>query len=372
VTGRTFIIAEIGTSHNGDLAKADELIASAASSGADCAKFQAVYADEIIHPATGEVPLPGGPTSLYDRFQKLERPIEFYAELKERTQRYGLQFLCTPFGVRSARMLRSLSIAALKIASPELNHVPLLREVAKYGLPVYLSAGVSLLADIEEAMAELGSTPVTLLHCVTSYPAPPEDYNLRLLPVLSALFGVPIGVSDHTLDPIIIPVLAVSRGASVIEKHITLSRSSDGLDDPVALEPADFHRMTRAVRAAETGMAADGPERVVADIEKTYGVAVVRAVLGTGKKSLAPSELASYGRTNRSIHALRTLAAGKCLESADVAVLRTEKILTPGIHPRYLQKILGKRLTRDVEAGEGIGWVDLLVECEDVDAKNPR
>ncbi len=371
MTGSTFIIAEIGTSHGGDPVKADELIAAAAGSGADCAKFQAVYADEIIHPATGEVSLPGGSVRLYDRFKKLERPVEFYADLKERTEKYGIRFLCTPFGLRSARMLRSLGVAALKIASPELNHVPLLREVAQYGLSIYLSAGVSLLADIEEAIAELGSVPITLLHCVTSYPAPPEEYNLRVLPGLNRLFGVPVGVSDHTLDPVLVPVLALSQGASVIEKHITLSRESNGLDDPVALEPADFSRMTVAVRSAETSMAAAGPEKVVSEIEEVFGAAAVSAVLGTGIKSLAASELTNYGRTNRSLHAVTELGAGKCLEFADVAVLRTERVLTPGLHPRHLPEILGKRLTRDVGAGEGIGWADLLVECRDVDGKKP-
>ena len=176
---RAFIVAEIGTSHGGDLSKARELLAAAAASGADAAKFQCVYADEILHPACGAVQLPGGNISLYERFRSLERDADFYAQLKALTEDAGLVFVCSPFGIKSARVLRDIGTPAIKIASPELNHFPLLREVAAYDRSIILSSGVSTLGDIEKALAVLDEASgglrgggLTLLHCVTAYPAP--------------------------------------------------------------------------------------------------------------------------------------------------------------------------------------------------------
>lgn len=268
-------------------------------------------------------------------------------------------------------MLRSIGVTALKIASPELNHLPLLAEIAAYHLPVYLSSGVSTLGDIEEALRIVANIPATLLHCVTAYPAPPEDYNLRVIPALAALFGVSVGVSDHTLDPLLIPVLAVTQGAAAIEKHITLSRTADGLDDPVALEPADFARMVRAVRSAERELVAGKATDLLVELETAYGASTVREALGNGVKRLAPSEAANYGRTNRSIHALRSLSAGECIGANDVAVLRTEKVLSPGLHPRHLDQVIGSSLSRPVADGQGVNWGDLVGNCRDVDAKTP-
>ncbi|HRY55036.1 MAG TPA: N-acetylneuraminate synthase family protein, partial [Spirochaetia bacterium] len=236
--GRVLVIAEIGTGHGGDRSRAAELVAAAAEAGADCAKFQCVFAEEILHPETGTVPLPGGAIRLYDRFRRLEEPPSFYAEAKAEAERRGMLFLCTPFGIRSARLLRELGVGLMKVASPELNHLPLLAELAAYGLPTILSSGVSTLADIEAALGILrgrmdgragtggaGAPSLALLHCVTAYPAPAEDYNLRLLAGLSSVFGIPTGVSDHSLDPVLVPALSVAAGSSIVEKHICLSRS---------------------------------------------------------------------------------------------------------------------------------------------------
>ena len=239
------VVAELGTGHLGSMARARELVDAAAASGADCAKLQLVYADEILHPRSGAVDLPTGRVELYRQFRDLEQPVSFYAELKRYVESKGLLFLCSPFGLRSARELRTLGVAALKIASPELNHVPLLQEAAGYGLPLVLSSGVSTLGDIERALAITGRERVVLLHCITAYPAPEDEYNVSLLASLAAVFGVEVGLSDHSLDPVLVPVLAVLHGARVVEKHFTLSRAGAGLDDPIALEPAAFARMVR-------------------------------------------------------------------------------------------------------------------------------
>ncbi|MDR1575401.1 MAG: N-acetylneuraminate synthase family protein, partial [Treponema sp.] len=289
VDGRVFgprgpmIIAELGTSHNGGLDKAKEMAAAAAEAGADCVKTQMVFAAEILHPNTGDVPLPGGNIRLYDRFKALEAPPEFYRDLKEYVESLGILFLCTPFGLKSAGILRGLGPKMVKIASPELNFTALLREIAGWGLPVLLSSGVSTLADIDRALAITKARAgngqsdgnICLLHCISSYPAPETDFNLRVLRSLRAVFGVSVGLSDHSLDPELVPALAVSQGAAVVEKHFRLSESGGGLDDPIALPPLLFARMVRAVRAA----AAAGPEATLARYIRERGEARAAAVL---------------------------------------------------------------------------------------------
>jgi len=328
---------------------------AAAEAGADCVKFQLVYADEILHPETGVVPLPGGPVRLYDRFKELEMPLDFFAELKEYSESRGLRFLCTPFGLRSAKELRSLGVDAMKIASPELNHDELIREIADYRLPTLLSSGVSRLADIERALGLLGAEHACLLHCVTAYPAPETDYNLRVLGSLGSVFGVSVGVSDHSMDPELVPVLGVCEGACAVEKHFCLSRQDDGLDDPIALPPADFARMARAVREASRL----GPPATLSAVSSERGAELVAKVRGDGTKRLAPSERDNYLRTNRSIHALRDIAAGETIRAGDFAVLRTEKKLRPGLPPCWVPSVAGRKAADFIPAGEGIRFEDL-------------
>jgi sialic acid synthase SpsE len=355
------IIAEIGTAHQGDIQKAEELIQAAAESGADYAKFQTVFADEIVPANVGNLQLPGGTVPIYDRFKQFEQDADFYHQLQQICQKHHIEFLSSPFGIKSARILRNISVSAIKIASPELNHIELLHEVREYDVPIILSSGVSQLSDIELAIQTISQTqkstpPIFLLHCITAYPAPEQEYNLRLLPLYASLFNVGVGVSDHSLDAELVPALATAVGAQIIEKHITLSRSHNGLDDPIALEPADFLRMSTAIRQA----AEDGPEATIAACSDRYGANVVQAVLGDGQKRLANSEKENYGRSNRSLHALRDLKAGNILQKSDFAALRTEKILRPGIAPQYAPLIIGKKISANIPAGEGIRWEDLL------------
>jgi N-acetylneuraminate synthase len=366
---RALIVAEIGTSHGGDLGRARGLVRAAAFSGADAAKFQCVYAAEILHPAAGKVRLPGGDIPLYERFQALERAQDFYAELKALTEDAGLVFICSPFGIQSARVLRDIGTPAIKIASPELNHFPLLREAASFDRSIILSSGVSTLADIEKALSVLressggGRGPdLTLLHCVTSYPAPEEEYNLRVIPNLAAVFGVPVGVSDHSSDPVLVPVLAVLHGAAMIEKHFTLDTAGGGLDDPIALSPDAFAAMVQEVRDAETEKAAGRVAEALEAIEAAYGRDRVRCVLGNGVKRLAPSEALSYATTRRSVHACAEISAGEKFSAANTAILRSEKNLRPGLGPEFHELILGRPAARTVPAGEGITWSDVLHE----------
>jgi len=353
---KTYIIAEIGTAHQGDLEKAEKLIRAVAETGADCAKFQVVFADEIIHKNTGTVPLPGGDTPLYQVFKDLEQEDSFYGKLKEMTEEAGLDFLASPFGLKSAAILKNIGSNTYKIASPELNHYPLLKEVASYGGEMILSTGVSTLGDIEEALKITGRQSVSLLHCITAYPAPPGEYNLRLIPLYNQLFGVPAGVSDHSTDPLLVPVLSTALGATIIEKHFTLSNKTEGLDDPIALEPIAFSRMVTAVREAER----ESFETTMVRMRDIYGANMVQAVLGTGEKKLASSETPNYSRTNRSLHALKELRAGTILTEENCALLRTEKILRPGLSPLFFGEVLGRTVKQNIPDGEGIRWQDVL------------
>jgi sialic acid synthase SpsE len=349
------IIAELGANHAGDLTKAAIMVQAAAEAGATTVKFQWVIASEILHPNAGLVPLPGGVVALYKRFKELERPASFYAELKRMVEAQGLKFLCTPFGLTSAAGLHNLNVFGYKIASPELNHYPLIRSCALQNRPLYLSLGVSTLADIELALTMLLQREQgTLLHCVTAYPAQPSDYNLRQIPALKTLLGVQVGVSDHTMDAVLVPTLAVLLGATVVEKHLCLSRLDAGLDDPIALEPNDFACMVQSIQLAQVN-----PELAWQSLEKQFGQEMIEATLGTGIKELAHSEMANYGRTNRSICVTDNLSAGTVLDVTNTALLRVEKELRPGLHPQYYEVALGRRLRHDLTGGQGITWNDI-------------
>jgi N-acetylneuraminate synthase len=353
-----FLIAEAGSSHRGDIVRAREMIDAAAEGGADCIKFQWIIADEIIHPSAGSILLHGRRVPLWERFREVERPPDFYAELKEYSEKRKLVFLCSPFGKESARGLLDMGVDGIKIASPELNHFPLLEMLRS--LPLIISTGVSTLADIEESLTFLkrggDGTMVAILHCITAYPAPEREYNLNLLPLLSKIFGVHTGVSDHSRHPLKIPLLAAARGARIIEKHLTLSRKDGGLDDPIALEPEEFGEMCRSVRRIEFLDEKDALE----EWEKLFGAGELAEILGNGRKDLAPSERPFYETTRRSLVALVDIEAGEPLTAQNAALLRSEQQRPPGIAPRYLKQVMGAVLCKGVRASEGIRWDHLL------------
>lgn len=369
-----FIIAEIGTSHEGDEKKAEALIDCAVSAGCDAVKFQWVYASEILHPDTGYVKLPTGNIRLYDRFKQLECAPDFFERMRDYAHKKGVKFVCSPFGLRSLDELLAVQPDYVKIASPELNHYPLLQHLSSYRasyradgktpVPVIVSSGVSRLSDIERALQILGTDGVSLLHCITCYPAPETEYNVRLIENLARIFGVQTGVSDHSLDPILVPVLSVVCGASVIEKHITLSRKTSGLDDPVALEGEQFALMVHCVRQCETVLShygrEEGGRRVISQLEQSYERARIDAVLGDGIKRLAASEKENYTRTNRSLHFMRSMKKGERIREADIGVLRTEKTLSPGISPEFLPLVVGAELFHDVKNGDGVQLSDFM------------
>jgi sialic acid synthase SpsE len=353
------VVAEAGSAHGGDLARGVELVNAAAEAGADAVKFQIIFADEIVHPRTGTIRLPGGEVPIYERFRQLERDEAFYAGLKDEAGRRGLVFLASVFGPRSLSLLRQLGAEAVKIASPELNHLPLLDLVAASGLPAILSTGVSTMEDIRRALSRCPGS--ALLHCVTAYPAPESQYNLRLIPSLRSAFGVPVGVSDHSLDPLLVPGAAAALGACLVEKHLTLGRSGGGLDDPIALEPRAFASMVRGLRALEAlGQPVAGQGRALEWLAGRYGRERVEQVLGDGVKRLAPAEAGYYAATRRSLHAVGDIAEGARLRPEDVCIVRSERNLRPGLEPEDFDAVVGRKARRRIPAGQGIRGEDLL------------
>jgi sialic acid synthase SpsE len=356
---RASAIAEIGTSHGGDRGRARELIDAAADAGADCIKTQIVYADEIVHPKTGAVELPGGAVPLFERFRELEVVPDFFAEMAEHCLSRGVAFLASCFGPHSLQVLSEVGLDTVKIASPELNHAPLLRLVREAGLAAVLSTGVSTLADIERAVeitGSAGNAGSAIMHCVTAYPAPEEDYNLRVIGNLAAVFGIPVGVSDHSLHPELVPAAAVAVGARAVEKHFTLSRSGGGLDDRIALEPAEFSEMVAGIRHVEDRPSA----KALDELGSRFGEERVARILGDGVKRLARSEQSNFGRSNRSILATRDIAAGEPIGDDNAAALRSEKNLEPGLSPFHWDDIRGTRAARNIADGSGIRWEHLL------------
>lgn len=370
----SFIIAEIGTSHEGSLEKAKKLVDCAVEAGADAVKFQWVYADEILHPDTGFVTLPTGNIRLYDRFKQLECGAAFYKEMLVYAHSKNVKFVCSPFGKKSLCELLEINPDYVKIASPELNHFPMLKMLSEYRLaqkkngispvPVIVSSGVSKLKDIENALSILGTENVALLHCITSYPAPESEYNLKLVSNLKNIFGVEAGVSDHSLDPVLVPVLSVACGGTIIEKHITLSRKTSGLDDPVALEGEQFALMVHAVHQTEAALNRYGKDKgwkiIFYQLKESFDEKKILSCLGSGVKELAPAEEKNYGRTNRSLHFMRNLKKGEKIKASDIAVLRTEKVLTPGIGPEFLDVAVGAVVVHDVENGAGVQFEDFV------------
>lgn len=359
------IIAEIGTSHAGDIHKAFEMIDDAVEAGCDAVKFQIVYADEILHPNSGCVKLPQGDVLLYDRFKLLELPVSFYAELADYARKKGVMFSASVFGERSFEDLLTLQPDFFKVASPELNYCSLIKDIAKCNVPLILSTGVSRLSDIESAIEAVRlispNLPLAILHCITSYPAPESEYNVSLIENLSNIFGIPVGLSDHSLHPFFIPCLSLAFSSSIIEKHICQCKNEKGLDDKIALEPNEFKLMCDSIREVEGKTKEEIIEYL---LSKDIGKKNIFAAIGNGVKFLAPSELRNYERTNRSIHYVHDMKAGTPIKKEDICIVRTEKVLTVGLSPSMYDVALDSVLQRDVKAGEGVQFDDIIQKKE--------
>lgn len=327
-----FVVAEVGVNHNGSLDEALRLVEAAAQAGVDAVKFQLFRAAELVTDGAtlASYQRTGGARSQREMLERLELSDEDFAAVRRRCAQHGIAFLATPFSPTDVARLLSLEAPAIKIASTDIDNVPLLRAAADSGKPLILSTGAATPGEIDAAVARLSEwgclDRLILLHCVSCYPAPLKAANLRALATLRRRFGVLTGLSDHTTS-VRTGGWAVALGARVLEKHFTLDRSACGPDHAISLDPAGLRRYVRNVRSAERA-------------------------LGSGQPGMGPLEAEVRSVARRSVVALRDLPAGTLLAPDMLTIKRPGG----GIRPDELESVVGRRLLRDVARDTVLTW----------------
>ena len=321
-TEQTYIIAEAGVNHNGSLDLARELIEVAAKAGADAVKFQTFKAEETVSKSASKAEYQQKTASAeetqYDMLKRLELSAQDHQQLIQRCQKYNIQFLSTPFGLGSVDLLAELGLNTWKIPSGDITNLPYLRKIGKRNEHIILSTGMADLGEIEDALEVLENAgthreKVTILHCNTEYPSPMQDVNLRAMQTIAHAFpGIKVGYSDHT-EGIEIPIAAVTKGATVIEKHFTTDHRLDGPDHEASLEPAQLTSMVKAIRKVETAM-------------------------GDGQKKASVSEMKNKNVVRKSIVADSNIRSGDMLSEQNLAVKRPGG----GLSPMLWDSVIGR------------------------------
>lgn len=326
---KVYIIAEAGDNHNGDFNTALKLVDVAKRAGADCVKFQTFVTEEIISKyaemAEYQKKNTGKEESQFEMVKRLELSFDEFRKIKEYCDRVGIQFLSTPFDLKSVDFLNELGVPFFKIPSGEITNYPYLIKIAHTGKPVVMSTGMCEPDEILAAINVLeknGSGEITLLHCNTEYPTPLKDVNLYAMRTMKKMFGKKVGYSDHTKG-IEVPVAAVALGACVIEKHFTLDKNMPGPDHKASLEPDELGRMVKNIRNIEIA-------------------------LGDGVKRVSESERKNIAIARKSIMARRNIQEGEILTEENLAVKRPGT----GINPMQWMEVLGTRAVRDFKEDE--------------------
>jgi len=332
---RVLVIAEAGVNHNGDLEIAKRLVAAAAEAGADAVKFQTFHADEIASPqaARAEYQIRNSriqAESQLDMLRGLELGRDAHFELAECAKKKGILFLSSPFDANSTDLLDEIGVPLFKLGSGEITNIPLLRHVARKRKPVILSTGMATLDEVAHALrilrAEAGDDDILLMHCLTQYPAPAAEVNLRAMQAMAATFHLPVGYSDHT-EGNEIAFAATALGACCIEKHFTLSRTMEGPDHAASQEPDELKALVRGIRNIELA-------------------------LGDGIKRPAPCEMPNRLLVRRSIFAAEEIPSGRVLTAAMLACKRPGT----GIPAERFDELVGRRAVRRFKAGEMLSW----------------
>ncbi len=332
-----FIVAEISANHNGDYNRAVEIIHAAADAGADAVKLQTYTADTITIDSDlpyfqiNEGTIWDG-TTLYKLYEEAYTPWEWQPRLKEEANKLGLECFSSPFDFSSVDFLEKMDVPAYKIASYEINDIPLIRKVAALHKPIIFATGVALPEDIELALKvckEEGNEDIILLKCVSAYPTPYEQVNLRVINTLEEKYDCIAGLSDHTMGGVV-AVGSVALGGKMIEKHLTLRRADGGADSVFSMEPQEFADMVRDVRIMEKALGK--PEYVLTDTQKI-----------------------EHGGS-RSLFVVKDVAAGEVLTPDNIRSIRPGD----GLHTKYYEEILGKQAQRALKKGEPLAW-DMIV-----------
>lgn len=327
-----YIIAEMSANHGGDINRAIEIIHAAKEAGANCIKIQTYTADTLTIDSDKEYfQIKKGTwkgESLYSLYKKAYTPWEWQGKLKEEAEKAGIDFLSTPFDKTAVDFLEDLGVDFYKIASFELVDIPLIKYVASKGKPIIMSTGMGTLGEIEEAVNTVksqGNNDLCLLKCSSAYPAIPDDMNLKTIKNLEETFGVPAGLSDHSLGSVA-AVTAVAIGAKVIEKHFCLSRKVESADASFSMEPQEFKQMVQDIRAAEKAM---------------------------GRISYEVSEREKISRAFRkSIFVVKNIKKGEILTEENIRIIRPAN----GLEPKYFPDVLGKKAVKDIERGTPLEW----------------
>ena len=330
------IVAELSANHNQDFNQAVELLKAAKEAGAGAIKLQTYTPDTMTISCDNEYFRIGKGTIwegkiLYELYKEAYTPWEWQPELKKIANDLGMVLFSTPFDKTAVDFLEKMDVPCYKIASFELVDIPLIQYVAQTGKPIIMSTGMATLGEIEEAVQaakEAGCKELALLKCTSAYPVPPEEINLRTIPHMAEAFGVPVGLSDHTLG-IAVPVAAVAVGACIIEKHFTLSRSIPGPDSAFSLEPREFKEMVDAIRVTEKALGKVSYE--VTEHEKASCV------------------------FRRSLFVVKDMKAGDLFTEENVRSIRPGY----GLPCKHLKDVLGRRSTRSIAVGTPLTW-DLI------------
>ena len=326
-----YVIAEAGANHNRDLGMARELIDVAADAGADAVKFQTYTGKDLYSSKTPDFEYLDDERSPQELLDAIALPREWQAELAEHAAARGIHFFSSPFDREAVDQLAELGVPALKIASFEIVDTPLIEHAASTGIPLIISTGMATYGEIEDALgaaADGGADRVALLRCASVYPAEPEIMNLRAMETMRRAFGVPVGLSDHTLG-ISVPTGGAALGMELLEKHFTLSRELEGPDHPFALEPDELKALVRSVREVESA-------------------------LGNGRLE-GPSEEESkemYRLARRSVIAAVDIPAGTVIERQMLTVKRPGY----GVKPRDIELLVGRTARVDIEFDDVISW----------------
>jgi pseudaminic acid synthase len=332
-----YCIAEVSANHNQDFTQAVRIIEAAKNAGADAVKLQTYTADTMtIASDRKEFHIGGGTLwdgrNLHDLYGEACTPWEWQPRLKKVAEDFGMDLFSTAFDATAVDFLEKMGVPAHKVASFELVDIALIQKMARTGKPLIMSTGMASVEEIEEALQtarHAGATEIALLKCTSAYPAPAEEMNLRTIPEMARRFGVPVGLSDHTMG-VAAPVAAVALGACIIEKHLTLSRATPGPDSVFSLEPHEFKTMVEAVRTAEKALG-----------EVHFGV----------------SEKEEASRVfRRSLFVVADVKRGETFTEGNVRSIRPGY----GLHTRHLGEVLGKRAVRDIERGTPLSW-DLVL-----------
>jgi pseudaminic acid synthase len=329
----TYCIAEVSANHNQDFSQAVRIIEAAKAAGADAIKLQTYTPDTMTIAGQQDHFLVGGGTlwdgrTLYNLYGDAYTPWDWQPKLKKVANDLGMDLFSSAFDDTAVDFLEEMGVPAHKVASFELVDIPLIQKMARTGKPLIMSTGMASLEETEEAVAtarQAGATQIALLKCTSAYPALPEEMNLRTIPEMERLFRVPVGLSDHTMG-VAAPVAAVALGACILEKHLTLSRSTPGPDSAFSLEPHEFKAMVEAVRVAEKA-------------------------LGEVRFGLSDKEQSSRV-FRRSLFVVKDIKQGESFSPSNVRSIRPGY----GLHTRHLEEVLGKRATRDIERGTPLSW----------------